>query len=102
MNYLIPLNYDLNIDEIYDIEFFIYDNQIIINNFILYYNKNNLIYRISSRINLINLLDFLNNYDNIIIKKIYYFLIIKYLLKLKKQLIIPIPIHSKIDILIDI
>jgi len=88
MNYLIPLNYELNINEIYEdenIEFFVNNNEIIINNFNLYYNKNYLIYKISSQINLIFLLDFLNNYDNIIIKKIYYYLIIIYLFKLKKN-----------------
>ena len=89
MNYLIPLNYELNINEIYEdknIEFLVNDNQIIINNFNLFFNKNYLIYKISSNINLIFLLDFLNNYENIIIKKIYYYLIIIYLFKFKKTI----------------
>jgi len=89
MNYLIPITYKLNINDLLidnDIDFIINDNNIIINNFILYYNKNFLVYKITSNISLIFLLDFLFNYNNILIKKIYYFLIIKYLLKLKKNI----------------
>lgn len=88
MNLLIPLTYQLNINDIYNdnIQFRTIDNKIIINNFNLFYNEDYLIYKISSNICLINLLDFLYNYDNIIIKKIYYYLIIKYLFQLKKKI----------------
>jgi hypothetical protein len=88
MNLLIPLSYQLNIYDIYEdnIQFRTIDNKIIINNFNLFYNEDYLIYKISSNINLICLLDFLYNYDNIIIKKIYYYLIIKYLFQLKKKI----------------
>ena len=86
MNYLIPLTYKLIIYDILndnDISYENYDNENIynINNFLLYINKENLIYKISSIIPLECLLDFLHNYNNLTIKKIYYFLIIKYLLK---------------------
>jgi len=83
MNYNIPLSYNLNIKEL--IENYNYTkntNELIIDNFKLYINKNNIIYKISSNISIEYLLDFLNSYQEILIKKIYYFLIIKYLLKL--------------------
>jgi len=88
MNLLIPLTYQLNINDIYndDLQFIRIDNKIIINNFNLFFNNDYLIYKITSNIGLLYLLDFLNNYDNIIIKKIYYYLIIKHLFKFKKNI----------------
>ncbi len=84
MDYLIPLSYKLHIQDVIDGEYFditANDNQIyVINNFSLYTNKNYLIYRITSGISLEFLLDFLFNYENLVIRKIYYFLIIKHLL----------------------
>ncbi len=87
INYSIPLNYNLNIYELFnDINYVEctcnYKNKIFtFNNFSLYTNKKFLIYKISSIISLECLLDFFHNYQNIIIKKIYYFLISKYLLE---------------------
>ena len=78
MNYIIPLSYNLDIREL--INDYDDSNEIEINNFKLYINKNKLIYKITSEISLEFLLDFLNNYNDLIIKKIYYFLIIKYLI----------------------
>lgn len=85
MDYLIPLSYHLYIHDIINDEtfnnYYSYENDVcIINNFSLYTNRNYLIYRITSSISLEFMLDFLNNYDNLVIKKIYYFLIIKHLL----------------------
>jgi len=81
MNVLIPQSYNLNIRDLY--KEYIYskknNNEIVINNFKLYINKYYLIYKISSSIKLEYLLDFLNGYEEIVIKKIYYYLIIKYL-----------------------
>lgn len=82
MNYYIPLLYNLNIKDL-NINYDKKKKEIYINNFKLLINNNNIIYNISSDIKLEFLLDFLNNYDNIIIKKIYYFLIIKHLLNKK-------------------
>lgn len=87
MDYLIPLSYHLYIHDVINDEnlnnCYYYDNDIcMINNFSLYTNKNYLIYRITSGISLEFLLDFLYNYDNLVIKKIYYFLIIKHLMNL--------------------
>lgn len=91
MNYLIPLSYQLNINDLIDN----YNNEtkeITINNLNLFINKNNLIYKISSNIPLEPLLDILNISNKLIIKKIYYYLIIKYLLnkkvKIKKEICI--------------
>ena len=82
MNYYIPISYNLNVKDL-NKDYIKNTKEISINNFKLSINKHNIIYNISSDIKLEFLLDFLNNYDNIIIKKIYYFLIIKHLL-LKK------------------
>jgi hypothetical protein len=82
MNYYLPLNYNLKIIDLDDYET-IDDNKIIINNFVLYVNNNGYIYKISSVIEIKYLLDFMNNYENIVIKKIYYFLIIKFLINFK-------------------
>lgn len=87
MIFNIPLSYKLNINDLlidYNINF--NDNIIIINNFKLYINKNKVIYKISSDIELDFLLDFLVNYDNIVIKKIYYFLIMKLLIQKNKKI----------------
>lgn len=92
MNYQIPLSYNLNIYDLFNdsneiICYYIYEYKIYnFSNFSLYTNKRQLIYKITSTISLEYLLDFLNNYENIIIKKIYYFLIIKYLLKQNKRI----------------
>jgi len=82
MNYNIPIIYKLDIREFTN-NYDIYLKELKIDNFKLLINKNNIIYNISSDIKLEFLLDFLINYDNIIIKKIYYFLIIKHLLNKK-------------------
>lgn len=84
MNYIIPLSYNLDIREL--INDYDDSNEIEINNFKLYINKNKLIYKITSEISLEFLLDFLNNYNDLIIKKIYYFLIIKYLITKKQRI----------------
>ena len=76
-------NIDIDIDKL---DYKINDNKIVIDNFILFINKHNLIYKISSLVDLEPLLDFLYNYRNLTIKKIYYILIIKYL-SLKKYAI---------------
>jgi len=87
INYIIPLNYNLNIYDLFkDTEYieciFNYKNKVFIfNNFSLYTNKKFFIHKITSIISLECLLDFFHNYQNIIIKKIYYFLISKYLLE---------------------
>jgi len=85
MDYLIPISYQLYIEDCIDI---VSDTTRIynINNFSLYINNNKVIYRITSNISLEYLLDFLCNYENIVIKKIYYFLIIKYLLNLSSKI----------------
>jgi len=84
MDYLIPSSYQLYINDIindYNInDISTYDDKIYtINNFSLYINNSYLIYRISSNISLEFLLDFLHKYENLVIIKIYYFLIIKHL-----------------------
>ena len=82
MDYDIPITYKLHMYDVYDKISYNYDNKIvIINNFNLHINKDCLIYKITSDIPLENLLDFLFKYKNKTIKKIYYFLIIKYLFK---------------------
>lgn len=90
MDYLIPLSYQLYIqDVIVDdyIDITAFDNQVyVINNFSLYTNRNYLIYRITSDISLEFLLDFLYNYENLVIKKVYYFLIVKHLFKLSSEI----------------
>jgi len=83
MFFQIPLSYNLIITEI-DINnyIFIFDNKkktITYNHVILHINKNDYIYKISSVLKLEFILDILNNNENLILKKIYYFLIIKYL-----------------------
>jgi hypothetical protein len=84
MDYIIPLSYNLNIKELYNNYSYSHNNnEIIIDNFKLYINKNNIIYKISSDISLEYLLNFLNGYEQILIKKLYYYLIIKHLLNLK-------------------
>jgi len=83
MNYIIPLTYNLNIKELYNnYNYSENSKEISIDNFKIYINKNNLIYKVSSDISLEYLLDFLNSYDDKLIKKIYYYLIIKHLLNL--------------------
>jgi len=88
MDYSIPLTYELNIYDLFkdpnEIECtYNYKNKVFtFNDFSLYINKNNLIYRITSIITLDYLLDHLYIYENLIIKKIYYFLIIKHLINL--------------------
>lgn len=82
MNYYIPLSYNLDIRECNVSNETERNKEIIINNFKLYINKNNLVYKVSSSVKLEFLLDFLNVYEDTLIRKIYYFLIIKYLLKL--------------------
>ncbi len=83
MDYIIPLSYNLNIRELYSNYSFSHKNkEITIDNFKIYINKNNLIYKISSDISLEFLLDFLNGYEEMLIKKLYYYLIIKHLLNL--------------------
>ena len=82
MNYNLPLNYYLkmkDLDNYNEIE----ENKIKINNFNLYVNNDGYIYKITSNLELKYLMDFMNNYDNIVIRKIYYFLIIKFLLNLR-------------------
>jgi len=83
MDYIIPLSYNLNIRELYNnYRYSNKNNEIKIDNFKIYINKNNLVYKVSSDISLEYLLDFLNGYENKLIKKIYYYLIIKHLLNL--------------------
>lgn len=87
MDFFIPLSYQLSIIELINdntlYEITTHENQVYtINNFSLYTNKNYLIYRITSQISLEFILDFLYNYENLVIRKIYYFLIIKHLLNL--------------------
>lgn len=83
MDYIIPLSYNLNIKELYNNYSYSHKhNEITIDNFKIYINKNNLIYKISSNISLEYLLNFLNGYEEILIKKLYYYLIIKHLLNL--------------------
>jgi hypothetical protein len=88
MEYLIPLSYNLNINDI-DVFYIKYNNCLSINNFFVYYNENGYIYKIKSNIELKYLLDFLYLYKNKVIVKIYNYLIIKYLITLiiniKKQ-----------------
>lgn len=85
MNYSIPLSYKLNIKDLIDN----YNNEtkeITINNLNLFINKNNLIYKISSNIPLESLLDILNTSNELLIKKIYYYLIVIYLLNKKVKI----------------
>jgi|688.fasta_scaffold92444_3 hypothetical protein len=82
MNYSIPLSYKLDIRDLIHNNDNI-SNEIQINNFKLFVNKKYLIYKIQSNISLEFLLDFLFNYEEIIIKKIYYYLIIKFLITKK-------------------
>jgi len=92
MNSIIPINYNLNIYDLFDdpniIECTsIYKSKIyIFSNFSLYTNRKNIIYKISSNVSIEYLLDILHTKENLIIKKIYYFLIIKNLLKKKSSL----------------
>jgi len=80
MEFNIPLAYHLYLNDFNDVITYNYDNKfIIINNFSLFINKNKVIYKIFSNIPLENLLDFLFRYSNNGIRKLYYFLIIKYL-----------------------
>jgi len=80
MEFNIPLTYHLYLNDFTEVITYNYDNKIImIKNFWLFINKNNKIYKVVSFIPLENLLDFLVLYDNDGIRKIYYFLIIKYL-----------------------
>lgn len=75
MNLNIPLSYKLNINDLLiDYNINCNNNIIIINNFKLYINRNKIIYKISSEIELDYLVDFLVNYDNIVIKKFIIFL----------------------------
>jgi hypothetical protein len=101
MEFNIPLSYCLKINDLFinDYDYNYYhsykyhfeNNNKVISfiNFNLYINKQNLIYKIKSNISLNCLLDFLHNYNNLILKKIYYFLIVKYLIskhsKIKKE-----------------
>lgn len=71
------LSCDISID---DLDHEIKDNKIFINNFVLFINKNKFIYKVCSFLKLEPLLDFLYNYSNLTIRKIYNVLIIKYLL----------------------
>ena len=84
MNIYIPRIYNLHISE------FIRNDEIIdkmnIDNFIINIDKQGYIYKISSNIKLVYLLDFLYTYENLFIKKIYYYLIIKYLLSLNNSI----------------
>jgi len=88
MEFNIPLSYCLKITDL----FITYDNDndskiFCFTNFNLYVNKDNLIYKIKSNITLDYLLDFFHNYNNLIIKKIYFFLIIKLLISKKCKII---------------
>lgn len=79
MNYKLPLKYHLRLVDLDNYEE-LTEGKIRINNFYLYINNEGYINRITSNLELKYLLDFMNNYENIVIKKIYYFLIIKLLL----------------------
>jgi len=79
----IPLSYNLNIQNLDIRPLTIINNYILINNFILHFNENQIIYKISSNIKLEFLLDFLHNYKDNVIKNIYNYLIIKFLMQLK-------------------
>ena len=80
LNFIIPLTYELNIYDLFIDNYYIEcthnnNNKIFtFTNFSLYTNKNYLIYRITSGISLEFLLDFLFNYENLVIRKIYFFL----------------------------
>jgi len=105
MNYLIPNSYNLYINELFqdnDIDFILNNKIISFSNFNIFFNNDYVIYRINSKLKLECLLDFLHIYNNIIIKKIYYYLIIIYLIKLKKIFIILIIFHLKNVIMINI
>lgn len=82
MEFSIPKSYCLFIEDFKDVITYNLNNEIVIinNNFNLFINNKKLIYKISSNIPLECLLDFFYNSKNNGIKKIYYFLIIKYLL----------------------
>ena len=70
MNYSIPLSYKLDIRDLIHNNDNI-SNEIQINNFKLFVNKKYLIYKIQSNISLEFLLDFLFNYEEIIIGNLY-------------------------------
>lgn len=81
MEFTIPSSYKLTLNDFNDVITYNYNNQIIkIDNNINLYIKNNFIYKFNSNIPLENLLDLFHIKDNIGIKKIYYFLISKFLL----------------------
>ncbi len=92
LNFIIPLTYELNIYDLFIDNYYIEcthnnNNKIFtFTNFSLYTNKHKLIYQISSNIPLECLLDFFHNHKNLTIKKIYYFLIFKFLLKKKSKI----------------
>ena len=85
LKYLIPESYKLNIHELLidtNFKYIINNNNIYTFNFFsLYINKKKIIYKFISFVPLESLLDIFYTHTNIIIKKLYYFLIIKYLLK---------------------
>ncbi len=85
MNINIPRVYNLHIRELGLEGNWIY-GRLKINNFYLYINEDGYVYKISSNIKLNYLLDILYVYDDIFIKKLYYFLIIKYLLTLEDKI----------------
>lgn len=81
MEFTIPSSYKLTLNDFNDVITYNYDNKIIkIDNNINLYLKNNIIYKFNSTFPLENLLDLFHIKDNIGIKKIYYFLISKFLL----------------------
>ena len=92
MNCIIPINYNLNIYDLFNDSNIIectsiYKSKIYtFSNFSLYTNRKNIIYQISSNVCLEYLLDILHTKENLIIKKIYYFLIIKNLIKKKNNI----------------
>jgi hypothetical protein len=87
MEFNIPISYNLYINDILQYVYSFYDNIYIIDNFILFTNKNNIIYKIYSTLSLENLLfSFNKHYKNPTIIKIYDFLIIKYLLTKKNNI----------------
>jgi len=85
MDYKIPLNYYLRLVDLDNYDE-IKHGKIRINNFCLYINNEGYINRITSNLELKYLMDFMNNYENIVIKKIYYFLIIKFLLLIENKI----------------
>lgn len=85
MEIYIPRVYKLHINEL-KIDGYWINGMININNMNLYINRDGYVYKISSNIKLIYLLDVLDIYDDELIKKIYYYLIIKYLSILNKRI----------------